>query len=70
MVCCKACFWVFIRKLRNRSGIAFEHIKKFLGGSIVMMFYDMTMLYFEASDEDDLHRLGFSKEGFVLANQL
>ena len=27
------------------------------------MFYDMTTLYFEASDEDDLRMCGFSKEG-------
>lgn len=27
------------------------------------MFYDMTTLYFEASDEDDLRRCGFSKDG-------
>ena len=27
------------------------------------MFYDMTTLYFEASDEDDLRKTGFSKDG-------
>ena len=27
------------------------------------MFYDMTTLYFESSDEDDLRRTGFSKDG-------
>lgn len=28
-----------------------------------MVFYDMTTLYFEASDEDDLRKTGFSKDG-------
>ena len=28
-----------------------------------MVFYDMTTLYFEASDEDDLRKAGFSKDG-------
>jgi len=27
------------------------------------VFYDMTTLYFEASDEDDLRKTGFSKDG-------
>ncbi len=27
------------------------------------MFYDMTTIYFEASDEDDLRKTGFSKDG-------
>lgn len=34
-----------------------------MGGKISVVFYDMTTLYFEASDEDDLRKTGFSKEG-------
>jgi transposase len=34
-----------------------------LGGNISVVFYDMTTLYFEASDEDDLRKTGFSKDG-------
>lgn len=30
---------------------------------IIVVFYDMTRLYFEAEDEDDLRRIGFSKDG-------
>jgi len=30
---------------------------------IQMVFYDMTSLYFEAEDEDDLRKIGFSKDG-------
>jgi transposase len=32
-------------------------------GKISVVFYDMTTLYFEAEDEDDLRRLGYSKDG-------
>ena len=32
-------------------------------GEISIVFYDMTTLYFEASDEDDLRKTGFSKDG-------
>jgi transposase len=42
--------------------IAFNHTKKVLG-SISVVFYDMTTLYFEASDEDDFRKIGFSKDG-------
>ncbi len=43
--------------------IAFPHTAKVLRGNISIVFYDMTTLYFEASDEDDLRKTGFSKDG-------
>jgi transposase len=43
--------------------ITFEHTKRVLRGKISVVFYDMTTLYFEASDEDDLRKTGFSKDG-------
>lgn len=43
--------------------ISFDYTKKIAGGRITVVFYDMTTLYFEASDEDDLRRCGFSKDG-------
>jgi len=43
--------------------ISFHHTKKVLKGKISVVFYDMTTLYFEASDEDDLRKTGFSKDG-------
>jgi transposase len=43
--------------------IAFEHTKRVLRGKISVVFYDLTTLYFEASDEDDLRKTGFSKDG-------
>jgi hypothetical protein len=42
--------------------IACQHSRTILG-QISVVFYDMTSLYFEAEDEDDLRRIGFSKDG-------
>ena len=43
--------------------ISVEHTKEILGGSIGVMFYDVTTLYFETDREDDLRKSGFSKDG-------
>lgn len=43
--------------------IAFNHTKSVLQGKIAVVFCDMTTLYFEAEDEDDLRKIGFSKDG-------
>ncbi len=58
----------FLDKLNNKlkgqvEQIAFAHTLKILDGKISIVFYDMTTLYFEASDEDDLRKAGFSKDG-------
>lgn len=58
----------FPDKLNNQlkhqiEQIAFTHTKRTLGGNIGVVFYDMTTLHFEASDEDDLRKTGFSKAG-------
>ncbi len=42
--------------------IAYHHSRKVLK-HISVVFYDMTSLYFEADDEDDLRKIGFSKDG-------
>lgn len=42
--------------------IAFGSTKQTLK-SISVVFYDMTTLYFESEDEDDLRKIGFSKDG-------
>ena len=42
--------------------IAFNYTRAVLGG-LAVVFYDMTTLYFEAEDEDDLRKIGFSKDG-------
>ena len=43
--------------------ISFDHTKKILKGNVGVVFYDMTTLYFEASQEDDYRIPGFSKDG-------
>ena len=43
--------------------IAYSYTKKMAGSNISVCFYDMTTLYFEAAEEDDLRRCGFSKDG-------
>src|SRR5690554_49397 len=43
--------------------ISVEHTKKILGGSIGLMFYDVTTLYFETDKIDELREKGFSKDG-------
>lgn len=43
--------------------ISYCHTLKVLEGKISVVFYDMTTLYFEAEDEDDLRKTGFSKDG-------
>jgi transposase len=58
----------FLDKLNNRlkdkvEQIAFAHTLGVLEGKISVVFYDLTTLYFEASDEDDLRKTGFSKDG-------
>jgi transposase len=34
-----------------------------MGGRVSIVFYDVTTLYFEIDNEDDLRKTGFSKEG-------
>jgi transposase len=58
----------FLDKLNSKlkpdvEQIAFAHTQKILNGNISVVFYDMTTLYFESSDEDDLRKTGFSKDG-------
>lgn len=57
----------FLDKLRSRhkeqaEKIVYQHTKKHLR-NISIVFYDMTTLYFETEDEDDLRKIGFSKDG-------
>ena len=58
----------FLDKLNSQlkkqvEQISFRHTKRTLGGSIGVVFYDMTTIYFEASTEDELRKTGFSKDG-------
>ncbi len=43
--------------------ISIEHTQKILGGKIGLLFYDVTTLYFETEQSDELREKGFSKDG-------
>lgn len=48
---------------RTVQCISYKHTLEVLGGQISMVFYDVTTLYFEASEEDELRKTGYSKDG-------
>lgn len=57
----------FLDKLNARykeeiQNISYEHTLKVLGNVLSVVFYDVTTLYFEASEEDELRKIGFSKD--------
>ncbi|CAN5393450.1 IS1634 family transposase [soil metagenome] len=43
--------------------ISYHHTLGIFNGKISILFYDVTTLYFEAANEDDLRKTGFSKDG-------
>lgn len=58
----------YLDKLYNKQkekvqDISYKHTLQILGGTISIMFYDVTTLYFEAEQEDQFRRTGFSKDG-------
>jgi len=48
----------------------FNHTKKIMDNTITVTFYDVTTLHFESESEDDLRRIGFSKEGKLARPQI
>jgi transposase len=48
---------------RTVQKISYDHTLKVLNGEINIVFYDVTTLYFEIKQEDELRKAGFSKEG-------
>lgn len=58
----------YLDKLNNTQKeliqkISYDHTLKVLNNEISIVFYDVTTLYFEAEEEDDLRKTGFSKDG-------
>lgn len=51
------------QQINQVQQISYEHTLKLLNHQLSIVFYDVTTLYFEASDEDDLRKTGFSKDG-------
>ena len=58
----------YLDKLHNTQKelvqqISYQHTLQILNNNISVVFYDVTTLYFEIDEEDDLRKTGFSKEG-------
>lgn len=58
----------FLDTLQNKlkqqvEDIAFARTNELVGGEVNVVFYDLTTLYFETPKEDDLRKIGFSKDG-------
>lgn len=51
------------KQMEQIKTISLDHTLQLLGGKLSVVFYDVTTLYFEASQEDDLRKTGFSKDG-------
>ncbi len=49
--------------IKEVQQISYHHTLRVLGTKLTIVFYDVTTLYFEAADEDDLRKTGFSKDG-------
>src|SRR5574344_1417109 len=54
----------------NIGRCIFNHTNEKMNNSITFTFYDVTTLYFERESEDDLRRVGFSKEGKIARPQI
>ena len=54
----------------NIEECVFKHTKEIMDDTITITFYDVTTLYFESESEDDLRRIGFSKEGKLARPQI
>lgn len=48
----------------------FNHTKEIMNNQITVTFYDVTTLYFESESEDDLRKIGYSKEGKLSRPQI
>jgi len=60
--------YYFLDKLNSKykhqvEDISFTYTRKLLNGNIGIVFYDMTTIYFESSQPDELRMTGFSKDG-------
>ena len=54
---------LYNRQMERVQEISIAHTRQILGGSIGLLFYDVTTLYFETAPKDDMRQAGFSKDG-------
>lgn len=62
------CVYRYLDKLYDKQkervqSISFQHTLKILGGPLKLVFYDVTTIYFEIDLDDDLRKVGYSKDG-------
>jgi len=50
-------------KMNQVQEISYQYAEKIFSSGVSIVFYDVTTLYFEIEDEDDLRKMGFSKDG-------
>jgi transposase len=51
------------KEIKQVQELSYQHILKVMQGEISIVFYDVTTLYFEAEDEDEFRKSGYSKDG-------
>lgn len=51
------------QQIKQVQQISYSHSMKISEGEGSIVFYDVTTLYFEADQEDELRKMGFSKDG-------
>ena len=62
---------IYEEKIKNQiETCIFNHTQKVMDNTVTVTFYDVTTLYFESESEDDLRRIGFSKEGKINRPQI
>jgi len=54
---------LYLDQKENIQQISYKHTLKVLKGVINVVFYDVTTLYFQIDNEDEIRKRGFSKEG-------
>lgn len=54
---------LYTTQKRTVQHISYQHTLKVLNQTLQIVFYDVTTLYFEAEQEDELRKTGFSKDG-------
>lgn len=50
-------------QIETLKAISYKHTLKIIGNTLTVLYYDVTTLYFEAEQEDELRKTGFSKDG-------
>lgn len=54
---------LYLEQKETIQQISYQHTLKVLNGTISVVFYDVTTIYFQIDDEDEIRKRGFSKEG-------